>query len=251
MSVAGKHVVITGGGSGVGATLARVFCQAGAVVTIIGRRMPALQAVAKDTGAYPQVADVTDSEAMAQAVDNARAAHGPVQVAIANAGQAPSAPFHRLSAADVSAVLAVNLEGVFNLWRVTQDDMKAEGWGRMIAIASTAGLKGYPYVSHYCAAKHGVIGLTRALAQELGPTRITVNAICPGFIDTPLLQKSIAAIVEKTSMSPEQATVSLLTANPQQRFVETSEVAETALWLCSSAANAINGHALSLSGGEI
>jgi NAD(P)-dependent dehydrogenase (short-subunit alcohol dehydrogenase family) len=129
--------------------------------------------------------------------------------------------------------------------------MKAAGWGRLIAVASTAGLKGYPYVTAYCAAKHGVIGLVRALALELGTSGITANAICPGFIETPLLDRSIQNIIEKTGKSEEQARRSLQAGNPQKRFIQTDEVAETALWLCSNAARSINGHALSLSGGEI
>jgi NAD(P)-dependent dehydrogenase (short-subunit alcohol dehydrogenase family) len=148
-------------------------------------------------------------------------------------------------------MLAVNLTGVVQCWQAALPDMKAAGWGRLIAVASTAGLKGYPYVTAYCAAKHGVVGLVRSLALELGTSGITANAICSGFIETPLLDRSIRNIIEKTGKSEEQARRSLQAGNPQKRFIQTDEVAGTALWLCSDAARSINGHALSLSGGEI
>ena len=251
MSVIERHVVISGGGTGVGAELTRAFRQAGAAVTIIGRRIEALREVADATGAFATAADVTDRLAVDAAMDAARATHGPITIAIANAGQAPTAPFQKVTTEDFSAALAVNLTGVFNLWQATERDMRKSSWGRLIAVASTAGLKGYPYVSPYCASKHGVIGLTRALAQEYGPSGITVNAICPGFIETPLLERSIATIVASTGMTAEKAAKSLMSGNPQRRFIETSEVAGTALWLCSDAAASVSGHALSLSGGEV
>lgn len=251
MNISDAHVVITGGGSGVGAQLAETFAGHGAKVTILGRRMEPLAEVAKSTGALPFTADVTDRGSLEAALNNARIQHGPVNVAIANAGAAPSAPFSSITPEDFGASLSVNLTGVFHLWQACLGDMKAAKWGRMIAVASTAGLKGYSYVAPYCAAKHGVVGLTRALAQELGRTGITVNAICPGFIETPLLERSISQIVEKTGMSDADARKSLIAGNPQKRFVQTSEVAGSALWLCSEAAASVNGHALSLSGGEV
>ncbi|MEQ9675289.1 MAG: SDR family NAD(P)-dependent oxidoreductase [Roseovarius indicus] len=251
MSVSGSHVVITGGGSGVGAEMARVFAGEGAKVTILGRSYAPLKEVADETGALPLAADVTQRANLDAALGQAREVNGPVAIAIANAGAAPSAPFRKVTAEDFSASLAVNLEGVFHLWQACHEEMAAAGWGRLIAIASTAGLKGYPYVSPYCASKHGVVGLTRALAQELGRTGITVNAICPGFIDTPLLSNSIEAITAKTGKSEDEARAQLYAGNPQKRFVETGEVAGTALWLCSKAAASVSGHALSLSGGEI
>lgn len=251
MTIAGKHVVISGGGSGVGAEIAAVFAQADAKVTILGRRLDALEEVAKATGAFAVSADVTEPETLRSALAAARAQNGPIAVAIANAGAAPSAPFQKVTPQDFADSLSVNLGGVFHLWQAVLADMKAAGWGRMIAIASTAGLKGYGYVTPYCAAKHGVIGLTRSLAQELGTSGVTANAICPGFIETPLLARSIDAIVAKTGMTAEKAAQSLVAANPQKRFVTTAEVAGTALWLCSDAAASVNGHALALSGGEI
>ncbi|MEQ9258170.1 MAG: SDR family NAD(P)-dependent oxidoreductase [Roseovarius sp.] len=251
MSLAAKHMVVTGGGGGVGAEIARLFAGEGAKVTVLGRSHAPLKAVADETGALALTADVTDRASLAQALRQAREAQGPVDIAIANAGSAPSAPFRKLTPEAFSDALAVNLEGVFHLWQETHEEMKAAGWGRLIAVASTAGLKGYPYVAQYCAAKHGVVGLTRALAAELATSGITVNAICPGFIDTPLLEGSIRAITEKTGKSEAEARAQLYAGNPQRRFVEVSEVAGAALWLCSASAGAVNGHALALSGGEI
>jgi NAD(P)-dependent dehydrogenase (short-subunit alcohol dehydrogenase family) len=251
MSLTDRHVVITGGGTGVGADMAARFAEAGAKVTILGRRAEPLADVADRTGALALTCDVTDRDAVGKAMAQARAKQGPVNVAVANAGSADSQPFAAMQAGDLEAMLAVNLGGVFNLWQAVLPDMKAQGWGRMIAVASTAGLKGYPYVAGYCAAKHAVIGLVRALSVELARNGLTVNAICPGFIDTPLLDRSVDVITQKTGMSRDEAVASLTANNPQRRLIETDEVAETALWLCSDAARSVNGHALSLSGGEI
>ncbi len=247
MSLEGKHVVVTGGGTGVGAEIAQSFTGGGAAVTIMGRREEPLKA----QGLAYQLCDVTDAENVARAFEAARKERGPVTVVVANAGAAESVPFARMTAEQMQAMLAVNLIGVANVWQAALADMKAAGWGRMIAVASTAGVKGYPYVSAYCAAKHGVVGLTRSLAVELAETGVTVNAICPGFMETPLLDRSIANIAEKTGKNMEEARAALLAGNPQKRFVETGEVAGTALWLCSSAARSVNGQALVLSGGEI
>ncbi len=247
MTMQGKHVIVSGGGSGVGAATAHAFADAGAKVTILGRTESSLAA----QGLSYQVCDVTDHQAVLDAFDRAREQHGAINIVVANAGAAESVPFARLTPKALNAMLAVNLSGVVSCWQAGLPDMLESGWGRLIAVASTAGLKGFPYVSAYCAAKHGVIGLVRSLAMEYARKGITVNAVCPGYTDTPLLQRSIETIVDKTGLSPEDASQTLVAGNPQGRLIDSTEVADSVLWLASEATGAINGHALSVSGGEI
>ena len=251
MALAGRHAVVTGGGSGVGAAIAGALAQAGASVSILGRREGPLAEVAARTGATAIPCDAADPAALAAALDRARAAHGPVAIAVANAGAADSAPFAKMTAEGWREAMAVNLDGVFHLFRACLPEMTQARWGRLIAVASTAGLKGYGYVAAYCAAKHGAVGLVRALAQEVGPTGVTVNALCPGFVETPMLARSVANIVAKTGKSEDEAAAALRSVNPQRRFVQADEVADAAVWLCSEGARSVNGHALSVSGGEV
>lgn len=247
----GKHIVVTGGGSGVGAEIAAQFGAAGGTVSILGRRRDALESVAARIGATPISCDVTERRVVDRALETARQINGPIHVAVANAGAAASQPFARIDADDWQGALDVNLTGVFNIWQACLGDMQGAGAGRLIAVASTAGLKGYPYVAGYCAAKHGVVGLTRALAVELGRSGVTVNAVAPGFVETPLLERSIQRIGEITGQPREQIAKRLMAGNPQARLIQVGEVAAAVLWLASDAAGSVNGHVLPISGGEI
>lgn len=246
MTLAGKRVLITGGGSGAGENLALGFTGAGAEVVIAGRRLDALLAVAgRVPGIRAVQADVTD-EASVKAMF---AQAGTCDVVIANAGQADSAVMAKTSLAQWNAMIAVNLTGVFLTLR--EGLIQMPGWGRLISVASTAGLKGYAKVAPYAAAKHGVIGLTRSLALEIARKPITVNAICPGFLDTPMTDHSIAVIAEKTGRSLPEAKAALEAMNPQNRLIQPSEVTAAALWLCGPGSEGINGQAITIAGGEL
>lgn len=240
----GHRVLITGGGSGAGADLARGFAAAGAKVVIVGRRRGALEAVAAATGAEVVVADVTDAASVAAMF----AAAGPCDIVIANAGAADSAPFLRTTMDQWNAMIAVNLTGVFLTLQAGLRQMT--GWGRLISVASTAGLKGYAKIAPYAAAKHGVIGLTRSLALEVAKGPVTVNALCPGFLDTPMTDRSVAVISEKTGRTLAEARAALEAMNPQGRLIQPAEVTAAALWLCGPGSEGINGQAIAISGGE-
>ncbi|WIY24751.1 SDR family NAD(P)-dependent oxidoreductase [Parasedimentitalea psychrophila] len=246
MTLTGKRVLITGGGTGLGADMAAHFAAVGAEVVISGRRQDRLDAVASETANTRAIrADVT-SEDDVQALF---AAAGPVDIVIANAGASTSAPFGRTSLADWNAMLAINLTGVFLTLREGLNQM--QGWGRLISVASTAGLKGYAYVAPYAAAKHGVVGLTRSLAMETAKRDITVNALCPGFLETEMTERTIQNIVEKTGKARPDAIAALASHNPQKRLVQPHEVSNAALWLCGKGSEGINGQAISIAGGEI
>ena len=248
----GRHALVTGGGSGIGAAIARALAAAGAVVTVAGRRREPLDAVAAPLSNVGAIrADVTDPAAVDALFDGARAARGPVDIVVANAGAADSAPFDKVDMDHWRHMIDTNLTGVFLTARAALADMKQRGWGRIVAIASTAGLKGYPYVVPYCAAKHGVIGLVRALATETATTGVTVNAVCPGFTDTPLLDKSVQTLVATTGRSEQDARAALARTNPQGRFIEPEEVAQAVLWLCGPGSDAVTGQAVAISGGEV
>jgi NAD(P)-dependent dehydrogenase (short-subunit alcohol dehydrogenase family) len=250
--LSGKHAVVTGGGSGIGAAVALALAQAGARVTVAGRRAEPLERTAsRHAGMRWVTGDVTDAQSVATLFVEAAAGHGPVHIAVANAGAALSKPFQKMAAGDLRSMLDVNLLGVFHVWQAALPGMLDAGWGRLVAVASTAGLKGYAYVSGYCAAKHGVIGLTRALALETAKTGITVNAVCPGYVQTPMLEQSVDTIMRKTGSSRAEAEAALKAANPQGRFIQPEEVAQTVLWLCSAGAASVTGQAIALSGGEI
>lgn len=246
MTLSGKRVLITGGGSGAGADLARGFAAHGADIVIAGRRRAPLEAVAASAPNIRWVeADVTDEAQVATLF----AAAGRCDIVIANAGAADSEVLARTTLAQWQAMIAVNLTGVFLTLRDGLNQMS--GWGRLIAVASTAGLKGYAKVAPYAAAKHGVVGLVRSLALEIASRPVTVNALCPGFLDTPMTDRAIAVIVEKTGRSPAAARAALAGLNPQGRLIQPAEVTSAALWLCAPGSEGVNGQAIAISGGEI
>ncbi|WP_428929270.1 SDR family NAD(P)-dependent oxidoreductase [Marinibacterium sp. SX1] len=242
----GATALVTGGGTGVGAEIALALADAGVAVTICGRRPDPLQAVAARHAAITAVpCDITDEAALAALMQDLRP-----DIVIANAGASESAPFARTTREAFERIMTVNLTGTFLTLREGLRAMDGKPWGRLIAIASTAGLKGYPYVAPYAAAKHGVIGMIRSVALEVARKGITVNAICPGFLDTEMTERSIANIVETTGRSAEEARASLEATNPMRRLVPPADVARAVLYLCAEGSDMVTGQALSISGGE-
>ena len=258
--LAGRHALVTGAARGIGAAIARMLVLEGAHVTLLGRdprrltdTAAVLSAAADGAAARVRIAtaDVADEEAVRATFDAARDDFGPVAILVNNAGQAESAPFAKTSLALWQKMLAVNLTGSFLCCRAALPQMLALGHGRIVNIASTAGQRGYPYVAAYVAAKHGVVGLTRALATELAKKPVTVNAVCPGYTETDILKESIANVVAKTGRTEAEARASFATSNPQGRIIQPDEVADVVRWLCGDAAASITGQAISVSGGEV
>ena len=253
MSLTGHHAVVTGAGSGIGRATAERLAEAGCQVTLIGRHVARLAETADRIGdlAFAAPADVTDADMLAAAMEAGRDRFGPIDILVNNAGAATSAPFLKTSADDLRTMLALNLEAPAEAARLVLPGMLTRRWGRIINVASTAGLKGYPYVSAYVAAKHGLVGLTRALALEVASKGVTVNAVCPGFTDTDLVARSIEAITGKTGRSEEDARAALSASNPQGRLITPDEVATTIVWLCGDGASGVNGTAVPVAGGEL
>jgi NAD(P)-dependent dehydrogenase (short-subunit alcohol dehydrogenase family) len=246
----GKHALVTGGSRGIGAVITSALLAHGARVTVLGRNASR----GDDSGSnnrHDVSADVTDASAVGRAFEQARSHFGPIAILVNNAGQAASAPFLKTDAALWRRMNAVNLDGTFHCTQAALPDMLAAEWGRIVNVASTAGLTGFGYITAYCAAKHAVIGLTRSLALEVATKGVTVNAVCPGYTDTDMVKETIANIVAKTGRTPEQALAELTLRNPQKRLIKPEEVANAVAWLCLPGSEAITGQAIAISGGEV
>ncbi|KAK46637.1 3-hydroxyacyl-CoA dehydrogenase [Caballeronia jiangsuensis] len=250
-ALADKHAVITGGGSGIGASCAQALAKAGARITLMGRDLARLETQRDAMRAHGDVACVSVDVTNEAAVEEAFSRVGAVDILVNNAGHAQAAPFTHTDAALWQRMIDVNLTGVFLCTRAVLPSMLERGYGRIVNVASTAGQVGYAYVAAYCAAKHGVIGLTRALALEVATKGVTVNAVCPGYTETELLRASLDQIMSKTSRSEQDARDALVRHNPQRRFVQPEEVANAVLWLCAPGSDAMNGQSISVSGGEV
>lgn len=251
----GSHVLVTGGGRGIGAAVARRFAAAGYRVTVTARDATSLAPFVATLGGPPLCQavnmDVSNRDSVKHGMAAARAAFGPIAVLVNNAGQAVSAPFIKTDPDMFERMIGVNLMGVYHCIRSALPDLLAVKSGRIINVASTAGLVGYAYVSAYAAAKHGVIGLTRSLALELAGKGITVNAVCPGYTETDIVKDAVANIMEKTGRNEERARAELAKGNPMGRLVQPDEVADSVLWLAGDGAASITGQSIAVCGGEV
>ncbi|MFZ5617633.1 MAG: SDR family NAD(P)-dependent oxidoreductase [Pseudomonadota bacterium] len=247
----GKHVFITGGGTGIGFAAAKALAARGAKLTLAARNFARVEEAASKLEAHPVSLDVANETSVTAAFDAARARFGGVDILVNNAGITPSAPLHNMDLAMWNEAIAINLTGAFLCSRVALADMYANQWGRIVNVASIAGLKGGPYISAYCASKHGMIGMTRALAHEAAKRGVTVNAVCPGYVETDIVARAAQNIASKTKLSGDEARAALYAGNPQSRLIKPEEVASAISWLCSEDAAATNGAAIPISGGEI
>ncbi len=252
VALAEQHIVVTGASQGIGAAIADALAGQDARLSLMARRLPPLQEKASQLPHAQAISvDVSQSDSVAQAFQQARQGFGPVDILVNSAGQVHSAPLQRMNDDDWHRMIAVNLDSLFYCCREALADMRKSGSGRIVNIASTAALKGYNYVAAYCAAKHGALGLTRALALENVTQKITVNAVCPGYTETELIQNAIQTLMEKTGRDAACARAEFTRSNPQGRLIDPAEVAATVVWLCSPEAGSITGQAIAVAGGEV
>jgi NAD(P)-dependent dehydrogenase (short-subunit alcohol dehydrogenase family) len=245
----GRHALVTGGGTGIGASAATHLNAAGAKVSLLGRRLEPLKALAESLGGAAIQCDVTDRSRIAQAFDEARAANGPIEMLIVNAGIAESAPFHKMTRESWDRIVAVNLTAAFDCAQAALPDLMASGNGRLVFVASVASLRGVPYAAHYAASKHGLLGLMRSLAAEYAKTNLTVNAVCPGYVDTPMTDQSIARVSEITGRSEQDSRSAITNMNASGRLVDPDGIGTMILTLCLPQSRDVNGAAVTIDGG--
>jgi 3-hydroxybutyrate dehydrogenase len=250
-ALAGKHAFVTGGARGIGAAVTKALVAQGANVTMLGRSAAPPVDMTVATHLHYAVGDVCDPTSLGVAFASAKERFGAIHILVNNAGQARSAPFLKTDLALWHSMMQVNLDGAFHAIHAALPGMLDAGWGRIVNVASTAGLIGYGYVTAYCAAKHAVIGLTRSLALEVATKGVTVNAVCPGFTETEMLERTIDGIVAKTGRSAAEARAELSARNPQKRMVQPEEVASAVTWLCLPASASITGQSIAIAGGEV
>ena len=245
----GRHALVTGGGTGIGASAATHLHAAGAKVSLLGRRREPLERVAAMVSGTVVQADVTDRDQLAKAFDEARAANGPIEILIVNAGIAESAPFHKMTRESWDRIIATNLTAAFECAQAALQDLLASGNGRLVFVASVASLRGVPYAAHYAASKHGLLGLMRSLAAEYAKSNMTVNAVCPGYVDTPMTDQSIARVSQITGRSEGDARVAITSMNASGRLVDPGGIGTMILTLCLPQSRDVNGAAITLDGG--
>lgn len=249
MDLSGKHALVTGGGTGIGLAIAKALAEQGAEVTITGRRQEVLEEVATK-GLHPLAMDVRDEADIIAKVEAAVAARGPIQICIANAGVAEGKALHKTTLDFWRNMMSTNLDGAFLTIRESLKSMVQTDWGRIITVASIAGLRGLKGGACYSASKHGMIGLTRALSEDYMGSAITVNALCPGYVDTPIVDRNITSIAQRAGISEEEALKIMVNANRHQRLIEPEEVAAAALWLVGPGSQSINGQTIEIAGGQ-
>jgi NAD(P)-dependent dehydrogenase (short-subunit alcohol dehydrogenase family) len=245
----GRHALITGGGTGIGAAAARQLAAAGARISLTGRRLEPLQATAEPIGGTAVQCDVSERGQIERAFAEAREANGPIEMLIVNAGIADSAPFHKMTRESWDRIIAVNLTAAFECAQAALPDLMASENGRIVFVASVASLRGVPYAAHYAASKHGLLGLMRSLAAEYAKTNLTVNAVCPGYVDTPMTDQSIARVSQLTGRSEDQSRGAISNMNASGRLVDPDAIGNVIAMLCLPLSRDINGAAVTIDGG--